>query len=104
MSLGCEAFGHVKGQRGRAYWISELVGLDVLQSHGEMNEVQVDVAKAPGFVLCLGHGQRVLSTMVVVPQLGGDEDIFPFDQAFVDGPLDALASFVLVLIIICAIE
>lgn len=69
-----------------------------------MDQVQVDVAKAPGFVLCLCHLNGMLLAVVVVPQLGGDENVLALDKAFLDGSLDALAGFLLVLVVICTIE
>ena len=42
--------------------------------------------------------------VVVVPQLGDDEDLLTLDEAFFDRALDALACFVLVLIVVCAVE
>jgi hypothetical protein len=42
--------------------------------------------------------------MVVVPELGGYEDIGAFDEAFGDGAADALASFSFVLVVVGAVE
>ena len=69
-----------------------------------MDEVQVDIAKSPGFVLCLRHLDGMFPLVVVVPQLGGDEDVLALDKAFFDGSLDTLAGFFLVLIVVCTIE
>jgi hypothetical protein len=46
----------------------------------------------------------VVFLVVVVPELGDDEDVFALDEAFFDGALDALACFALVLIVVCAVE
>lgn len=69
-----------------------------------MDQIQINVSQTPGVVLGLGHGHGVLFGMVVVPQLGGDEDVFALDQPFVDGALDALPGLMLVLVVVCAIE
>lgn len=41
--------------------------VDVLQRAGEMHQEQVNVSKTPGLILLLGHSQRVLAAVVVVP-------------------------------------
>lgn len=69
-----------------------------------MNQVQVDIAKAPGLILCLCHLDGMLLTVVVIPQLGGDEDVLALDNAFFDGSLDTLAGFFLVLVVVCTVE
>lgn len=42
--------------------------------------------------------------VVVVPQLGGYEDVLALDKALLDSSLDTLARFLLVLIVVCTIE
>lgn len=69
-----------------------------------MNQIQVDISKAPCFVLRLCHLDGMLLAVVVVPQLGGDKDVLALDKAFFDGSLYTLAGFLLVLVVICAIE
>ena len=46
----------------------------------------------------------MVSTVIVVPQLGDDEDLFTLDEPFFDGTLDALACFVLILVVVCTVE
>lgn len=46
----------------------------------------------------------MLLAMVVVPQLGGDEDVLPPDETFCDGSLNTLASFLFILVVVCTIE
>jgi hypothetical protein len=87
-----------------AHWISALLRLDVLEGDGEVDEVQVDVTETPGVVLLLGHGEGVFVTVIVVPQLGGDEYFLALYQTLVDGLSDALTSLFLVLIVIRSIE
>lgn len=69
-----------------------------------MDEEKINVAKAPSFILSFCHGHRMLSSVVVIPNFGGHKDIFAFDQPFADGSADALAGFLLVLIIVGAIK
>lgn len=69
-----------------------------------MDEVQVDVAKTPGFVLCLCHLDGMFPLVVVVPQLGGDEDVLALDKALFDSSLDTLTRLLLVLVVVCTIE
>lgn len=69
-----------------------------------MNQVQVDVSKTPGFVLCLGHGIGMFPLVVVVPELGSDEDVLALDQALGDRALDSLACLLFVLVVVSSIE
>lgn len=58
-----------------------------------MDEEEIEVTEAPGLVLEAGLLEGVLALVVVVPELGGDEDVFALDDAFVNGAADALAGF-----------
>lgn len=69
-----------------------------------MNEEKVNVSQPPRFILLLGHGQRMFFAMIVVPELGRDEDVLALDKAVGDGFTDALAGLFLVLVVVCAIE
>ena len=69
-----------------------------------MDQIQIDVFQTPGFVLRLSHGQSVFSAVVIVPQLSGDEDFRSCNKALGNGPFNALAGFVLVLIVVCTVE
>ena len=46
----------------------------------------------------------MLALVVVVPQFGGDENIFTLDEAFIDGSLDSLAGLFLVLVVISTVK
>lgn len=46
----------------------------------------------------------MLLAVVVVPQLGGDEDVLALYKAFLDSSLDTLAGFLLVLVVVRPIE
>lgn len=71
---------------------AQLVKGDELLGDGEVHQEEVDVAEAPGLVLELGHLEGVLALVVVVPQLGGDEELLTLDQAVGDGLADSLAG------------
>jgi hypothetical protein len=86
------------------YGIFSLLGRNVLESNREMNEIKIDVSQAPSLILSLGHLQRMLSLVIVVPELGGDEDIFTLHEAFLDGAVNALASFLFILVVVRSIK
>lgn len=46
----------------------------------------------------------MLLAVIVVPKFGGYEDLLALHETVIDGTLDALTSFLLVLVIICSIE
>lgn len=69
-----------------------------------MDQVKIDVSETPGLVLELGHGQGMLALVVVVPELGGDEDVLTLDEALADGALDTLTSLLLVLVVVRSVE
>ena len=69
-----------------------------------MNEVKIDVPQTPRFVLRFRLSKSMVFLMVVVPEFGDDENLFTLDEAFFDGALDALACFVLILVVVCAVE
>jgi hypothetical protein len=69
-----------------------------------VNQVEVDVPQTPGLVLELGHLESMLAAVIVVPELGGDEDVLALHQTLGDGALDALASLLLVLVVVGTVE
>ena len=69
-----------------------------------MDEVEIDVFQSPRLVLRLRLSEGVVFLVVVVPELGNDEDLFAFHNAFFDGSLYASAGFALVLVVICAVK
>lgn len=77
---------------------------DVFERDREVNEIQINVSQAPSLVLGFGCSESMVFLVVVVPEFGDYEDFFALDEAFVDGALDALACFVLVLVVVCAVE
>jgi hypothetical protein len=46
----------------------------------------------------------MLALVVVVPELGGDEDVLTLDEALADGALDTLTSLLLVLVVVRSVE
>ena len=87
-----------------AYGVFSLLRLNVFEGDREVDQVKIDVAKAPGLILGLCHLQGVLSAVVVIPKLGGDENILALHKAILDGALDTLTSFLLILVVVCAVE
>ena len=87
-----------------AYRIADLLGRDVFESDWEVDEIEVDITQAPSFVLGFGLRESVFFAVVVVPEFGDDKDVFALDEPFLDGALDALSCFVLVLVIVGAVE
>ena len=69
-----------------------------------MDEVEIDVSQTPGLVLSFGLSKSMVFLVVVVPELGDDENLLTLDKAFFDGALDALACFALILVVVCAVE
>lgn len=69
-----------------------------------MDQEQINITQAPGLILRFCHLQGVLSSVVVVPELGHDEDVLSFDNARGNCPSDAGTSLRLILIVICAIK
>lgn len=69
-----------------------------------MDEEEVDVAQTPDLVLLAHHVDGNVLAVVVVPELGGDKDVLALHQALGDGPLDALASLLLILVVVGAVE
>jgi hypothetical protein len=87
-----------------AYRIADLLGRNVFESDREMDQVEIDVAQTPCLVLRFGLRESVFFAVVVVPELGDDEDILTLDESFVDGTLDTLSCFSLVLVVVSTIE
>lgn len=91
-------------RRNSTHGVRTLLGLDVLERDGEVNEEEVDVAQTPDLVLLAHHVDGNVLAVVVVPELGGDEDVLALHQTLADGPPDALAGLLLVLVVVGAIE
>ena len=56
-----------------------------------MDQEQVEVAETPGLILEAGLLERVLPLMVVVPELGGDEEILALDDTLLNGTANTLS-------------
>jgi hypothetical protein len=69
-----------------------------------VNKIEIDPTQPPRFVLRFGLCESVFFAVVVVPELGDDEDVFTLDESFIDGTLDALSCFLFVLVIVSTVE
>lgn len=69
-----------------------------------MDEIEVNVSKTPLLILPFGHLDSYVLAVVVVPELGGDEDFLSLDQAVLDGLLDTLTSLLFILVVVGSVE
>lgn len=74
-------------------------GVDVLQSNGEVDDVQVEVVNAQVSQLLAGNGLDLVAVVEAVPQLGDEEEILARDQTVLDGAGDTLADLDLVAVV-----
>lgn len=74
-------------------------GVDVLQSDGEVDDVQVEVVNAQVGQLLAGNGLDLIAVVEAVPQLGDEEEILASDQTILDGAGDTLADLDLVAVV-----
>lgn len=79
-------------------------GVDVLEGDGEMHNVEIEVVDAPVLELFLANGLHAFLVMERVPQLGDEEEVGAFHNAFFDGPSHSLPGFALVAVIFWAIS
>lgn len=77
---------------------------DILERDWKMDQEEVDVAKTPRIILGLGHLQRVFSSVVIIPQLCGHENVFTFYDALPDSSADAFTCFGLVLVVVRSVK
>ena len=73
-----------------------LIGVDVLESHGEVNQVQIKVVDSPELKSELASGLDVLVLVVGVPKLGDDEQVLALDETLLDGASDTLTALLFV--------
>ena len=69
-----------------------------------MDEEKIDIAQAPSLVLSLRHGQGVGLAVIVVPQLGGDENVLALHQTLLNRPLDAVSGPLFILVVISPVK
>lgn len=69
-----------------------------------MHNVEVEVVDAPVLKLFFADGPNALLVMERVPQLGDEEEVGAFDDAFFDGSSHSLPAFGLVAVILWAIS
>ena len=74
--------------------------VDVLQGDREMHDVEIEVIDPPVLKLLPANRFNTFSVMERIPQLRNEEELFPFDYAFLDGSRNALAAFYLVPIVL----
>lgn len=74
-------------------------GVDVFESNGEVDEVQVKVVNPPVLQLLLADGRNPLAIVEGVPQLADQEEVLALHQAVLDCPGHALARLLLIAVI-----
>lgn len=74
-------------------------GVDVLESHGEVDQVEVEVLEAPVGQLLLDDGHDALAIVERVPELGDDEELLALHESVLDGAGDTLAALNLVTVV-----
>lgn len=74
-------------------------GVDVLESDGEVHNVQVEVVDAQVGQLLAGDGLDPVAVVEAVPQLGDEEEVLARDDALLDGASDTLADLDLVAVV-----
>ena len=74
-------------------------GVNVLESDGEVHNVEVEVVDAPVGELLLGDGLHTLGIVERVPQLGDEEELLTLHEAILDGTGDTLAALNLVAVV-----
>lgn len=75
------------------------LGVDVLESDGEVDEEEVKVVDLPVGELAAGDGLDVLLVMVCLPELGDDEEVLSLYDAFLDGAGNTLTTGLLIAVI-----
>lgn len=73
--------------------------VDVTQSDGEMDIVEIEVVDAPVGELLGADGADTLGVVEGVPELGDDKEVTAFHEAVGDGAGDALPGFGLVAVV-----
>lgn len=86
------------------YRIANSLRRDVFERNWKVDQIEIDVTQAPCFALGFGLCESVFFAVVVVPELGYDEDVFTLDEPFVDSAFDALSCFSLVLVVVRAVK
>lgn len=66
--------------------------VDVLESDGEVHNVQIEVVDAQVGQLLAGDGLDLVAVVEAVPQLGDKEEVLARDDALLDGAGDTLAD------------
>jgi hypothetical protein len=69
-----------------------------------MDQIKINVTQPPGLILSFGHCQGVVMTVVVVPQLGGNEYILSLDYTRINGSANTFSRCGFVLVVIGTVE
>jgi hypothetical protein len=85
------------------YWVF-LILWNVLERYWEMNQIEVDIFETKVIKAPLAGWFNVLFSMICIPELSGDKEIFPLDDALINGPLDTLTTLLLVTVYGCLIN
>lgn len=85
----------VVGEAGRV----AVRGVDVFQGDGEVHDVEVEVVDAPVGELLFADGFDAVVVVEGVPELGDEEEVGAFDEAFFDGAGDALTALLFVAVV-----
>lgn len=83
---------------GEARWVS-LRGIDIFQGDWKVDDVEIEVVDAPVLELLFADGLDAVVVVEGIPELGYEEEIGAFNNAFFDSAGDALAGFLFVAII-----
>lgn len=81
-----------------SWWVAD-GWVDVLQGDWEVDEVEIEVVKAPVSELALGNWLDLLLVVERVPQLGDDEELLTLDDSFLDGAGNTLTGLLLVAVV-----
>lgn len=61
---------------------------------------QIQIVNTPSLVFVVGHLQDMLLSVVIVPQLGCDEQLIALDETLLQGTAHTLASLGRVLVVV----
>lgn len=86
------------------FWGVSDLGVDVLKSNGEVDDVKIEVSETEVLQRSLKSWSDMLSLVEGVPKLGDNEEVFSLDSSGLDDATDSFSDFLLVSIITSSIE
>jgi hypothetical protein len=86
------------------FWGVSDLGVDVLKSNGEVDDVKIEVSETEVLQRSLKSGSDMLSLVEGVPKLGDNKEVFSLDSSGLDDATDSFSDFLLVSIITSSIE